>query len=331
MNPIRIAVIGCGGMSRHHARVFLKQVPQTELVALCDSSDKSLATYLTEFPADKPKPPTYHDYREMLKVVKCDAVLIVTPHTQHFEQTIAALDAGAHVLLEKPMVIEVDQARRLIDHAEKKKRLISLAFPGPFCAEFQHVRTLRARGELGEIMQLNGIMSQNWQQLTTGTWRQDPKLSGGGQAFDSGAHMFNALLYLTDLRPVEVFAWSDNRGTPVDINTVATIKFHGGACASAFVGGADVSGWQSSVYLTATRRSLRIGTHSGPLELWDETAQKITPSLPVVTSMQQNFVDCILGHAETPCPPIWGLRQSLLMEALYRSVRTGQPAKVQPE
>ncbi len=331
MKPIRLGVIGCGGMSRHHARVFLQNIPQAEIVALCDPNPANLATYLNEFPADKPKPPTYADYREMLRTVRCDGVLIVTPHTQHFEQAMAALDAGAHVLLEKPMVIEADHARRLIEHADKKKRVLSLAFPGPFCAEFQYVCGLRDRGEWGEVMQVDAMVSQNWQQLTTGTWRQDPKLSGGGQAFDTGAHMFNALLYLTGLRPVEVFAWSDYRGTPVDINTVATIKFHNGALASAFVGGADVSGWQSGIFLSATKRSLRIGTHSGPVEVWDEQGQKITPALPAVTSLQQNFVDGILGEAQTLCPPIWGLRQALLMEAIYRSLRTGQPTTVQPE
>jgi predicted dehydrogenase len=332
MDKVRIGIIGCGGMSRHHGRMFTTQTPDVEVVGLCDTHPQNLARYQREiFEPLGHKPPTFADYRELLAQEKPDGVVIVTPHAHHFEQAMASLDAGAHVLVEKPMVVKSEHARQLIARAAKVKRTVSVAFPGPYSAEFAYIRSLIAQGELGDIILLNAMVSQKWLKPTSGTWRQDPALSGGGQAYDSGAHMFNALVYLHGLKPVEVFAWCDNRGAAVDITTVATIKYEGGGMATATVGGADVS-FCESLYLSGTQGSIRTGIYGGRLEHWDAKGQLIKyPPVPDVTGMHRNFVGCIRGKAESPSPPLWGLRQSLLMDALYESARTGRPAQVAAE
>jgi predicted dehydrogenase len=142
--------------------------------------------------------------------------------------------------------------------------------------------------------------------------------------------MFNALLYLSNQDPVEVFAWTDNRGTPVEITAVATIRFANGALAAATVGGDDVT-FQEGVYLSAEKGSIRTGIYGNRLEQWDASGKQIRyPQVPDVAGMHRNFVEIIRGRAESPCPPIWGLRQALLMEAIYASARTGQPVRVNP-
>lgn len=333
MKKVRLGFIGCGGMNFYHAKMFTAKVPEAEIVALCDPNPAGMQRFQRDlFEPRGQRPETFADYRDMLRQVALDGVVIATPHTQHFQQTMDALSAGCHVLLEKPMVTRVDHARQLIAHAQQQRRVLSVAFPGPFSSEFAYCGQLRERGELGDVLYLNGYVVQNWRAITLNTWRQDPALSGGGQAYDSGAHLFNTLLYLTNLKPVEVFAWCDPRGTPVDINTVATIRFDNGALASVCVGGDGVLGWDSSVLCVGTRGAFRVGIHGGFLEHWNAQGEKVRyPHVPTVPSMQQNFVDCILGRAETPCPPIWGLRQALLMDALYESARTGRVAKVAPE
>ncbi|MCX7915635.1 MAG: Gfo/Idh/MocA family oxidoreductase [Verrucomicrobiae bacterium] len=333
MKKVRLGFIGCGNISHHHVRIFLSRVPEAEIVALCDPNPAGLQRFQRElFDPLGQRPQAFADYREMLKQVSLDGVVIATPHTQHFQQAMDALSAGCHVLLEKPMVTRVDHARALIAHAEKQQRVLSVAFPGPFSGEFAYCRQLRERGELGDVLFLNAYLAQNWLAITVNTWRQDPAQAGGGQAYDSGAHLFNTMLYLTHLRPVEVFAWCDMRGTPVDINTVATIRFDTGALASVCVGGDGAVSWDSSVLCVGTRGAFRVGVHGGFVEHWNAKGEKVRyPHVPDVPTMQQNFVDCILGRAETPCPPVWGLRQALLMDALYESARTGRVAKVQPE
>src|ERR1019366_3456435 len=156
MSKVRIGIIGCGGMSRHHGRMFTSQTPDAEIVALCDPSAENLARYQQEiFEPLKQKPPTFAKYQDLLKKVALDGVVIVTPHAQHFDQASAALRAGCHVLVEKPMVVQSEHARQLIAQAAKVKRTISVAFPGPYSSEFQYIRSLRQHGALGEVILVN--------------------------------------------------------------------------------------------------------------------------------------------------------------------------------
>jgi predicted dehydrogenase len=185
---------------------------------------------------------------------------------------------------------------------------------------------------LGELVTADGFVAQAWKQGTKGTWRQEPKLAGGGMAFDTGAHVFNALLYLANSRPVEVFAWTDNRGAPVDITCNASIRYENGALGTALINGDAMSGWDEGVRVSFTKGEVQTGIHGGRLQYWGPDRKLVKyPPVPAVPTLQQWFIDCVLGRAEDPAPAIWGLRQALLYEALYESARTGRPTKLQPE
>ena len=332
MKSARIGMIGCGSMSRYHGKMF-GPITGARVVALCDPNQQNLDRYQREIfdPLDQ-HPPQFADYRVMLAKVDLDGVMIVTPHTQHFEQASAALAAGRHVLVEKPMVVTVEHARKLIAHAKRAKRVVSVAFPGSFAEEFAYIRGLLGRGELGEVVAVQGFVAQRWLTTTRGAWRQDPKLSGGGFAYDSGAHLLHAMLFLSDLRPTEVFAWTNHRGAPVDILTAVMMRFANGALGTANCCGEDVRGWDESITVSGTKGTVRTSIHGNRLEQWDAQGKLVRyPRVEPVPSLHQNFVDCILGRAQTPCPPVWGLRQALLMEALYESASTSKVVKVRPE
>jgi predicted dehydrogenase len=333
MEKVRLGIIGCGSMSRLHGQVYTTQVKETEIVALCDPSKDNLDQFQREIfdPINK-KPPTFADYKDMLGEVELDAVLIVTPHNQHFEQVTASLDAGCHVLVEKPMVVKVEHARKLIEHAAKAKRVLSVAFPGTFSPEFQYIHGLLKSGAIGEVVAADGFVAQAWKRRTKGTWRQEPEAAGGGQAYDSGAHVFNALLYLTNLRPKEVFAWTDNRGAPVDITSSVNIRYENGALGTALINGESVVGWDEGVRISTTGGEFLTGIHGGRLQQWGADGKLVKyPAVPAVPTLQQWFIDCVLERAENPAPALWGLRQALLMEALYESARTGKAVKVERE
>jgi predicted dehydrogenase len=185
---------------------------------------------------------------------------------------------------------------------------------------------------LGEVVTADGFVAQAWKQGTKGTWRQEPKLAGGGMMFDTGAHVFNALLYLANSRPVEVFAWTDNRGAPVDVTCSASIRYENGAVGSALINGDAMSGWDEGVRMSFTKGEVQTGIHGGRLQHWGPDRKLVKyPPVPAVPTLQQWFIDCVLGKAEDPAPAILGLRQALLYEALYESAKTGRPAKVQAE
>jgi predicted dehydrogenase len=329
MKKIRIGIIGCGGMSRYHGKQFTTTTPDVEIVALVDTHQGNLDRYQQEvFDPVKRKPPQFHDHKEMLRKVEMDATLIVTPHTHHFEQVMDSFAAGCHVLVEKPMVTNTEHAKKVIAESKKRKKVLSIAFPGPFTREFQFIRTLVKEGSLGEIYLIDAVCTQYWLGAVQGTWRLDPKFSGGGQAYDSGSHMFNAMLYLSGLQAVEVFAWMDNKGQKVDIVTSATIKFNNGAFGTAAVSG-DAPVMNQGVYLQGPKGAVKTWIYGDHLEYWDGKDHKVQyPVVPETTSLHQNFVDCIRGRAETPSPGELGLRQARLMDALYKSARSGRVVKV---
>lgn len=332
MKQVRIGLIGCGAMGRWHAKAWATEVAGAKVVALCDTDPENLRRCQREvFEPLRQKPPTFADHREMLQKVKMDGVMIVTPHAHHYPQATAALEAGCHVLVEKPMVVTVEHARKLIERARKAKRVVSVGLQGAFSPEFAYIRNLVCRGALGQVVSIHAFVTQNWLATTRGTWRQDPQLSGGGEAYDTGAHLFHAMLYLSDLRPLEVFAWMERRGSPVDIVTAAVIRFANGALGCASICGDDVR-FDEGIHLSATKGAVRTSLYGGRLEQWDAKGVWVRyPRIEPVASMYQNFADCILGRAQTPCPPIWGLRQALLMEALHESARRGTPVQVRDE
>ncbi|HEU5013523.1 MAG TPA: Gfo/Idh/MocA family oxidoreductase [Roseiflexaceae bacterium] len=327
MSRVRIGFIGCGSMARHHGRIFAGQVPDAEIVALTDTQPENLQRFISDVFGDQKAPPTFSDHRAMLQEVPLDAVVIVTPHAHHFQQAVDAIDAGCHVLVEKPMVISTEDAKKLITHGEEKKRIISVAFPGPFTTEFQYLRALIAKGDLGEIQLVTGVCTQDWIANVGGTWRSQLALSGGGNLYDSGAHMFNAMLYLTGLAATEVFAFIENKDEEVDIVGTVAMRFNSGALGTAAATG-NAPLMEQGIYIQGTHGAAKAGIYGGNMEVWLGKNKVKYPQVPEVTTLQQNFIDCINGKAVTPSPPILGLRQARLMDAIYESARTGAPVKV---
>ena len=184
-----------------------------------------------------------------------------------------------------------------------------------------------ARGELGEISLVSGHCCQRWIQGVAGSWRTIPEISGGGNLYDSGAHMFNAMLYLTGLAATEVFAMINNKDQQVDIEGTVTMRFNNGALGTATVSG-DATYFEQGIYIQGTRGTIKTSIYGGSLEHWQEGQKVKYPMVPEVNSLQQNFVDIVRGTASTPSPALLGLRQARLMDAIYESARTGTAVSV---
>lgn len=327
MDRVRLGMIGCGGMARHHGHIFTKSVPEAEIVALVEPDARNLARFVSEIFPNGPAPATFDDHRTMLAEVPLDGVVIVSPHAHHFQQATDALNAGCHVLVEKPMVIRTEDAQSMIAHAESVDKVVSVAFPGPFTCEFQYIRNLIASGELGEIYMITGVCAQDWLANVGGTWRTTLALSGGGNLYDSGAHMFNAMLYLTGLAATEIFAFVENKDQEVDVVGTVAMRFTKGALGSAAVSGATTV-FEQGMYIHGTKGSVKCSIYGGSMDVWVGSKKVKYPVVPETTTLQQNFIDCIRGRATTPSPALLGLRQARLMDALYESARTGRPVQV---
>lgn len=329
MAIIKFALLGCGGMMGGHA-VRLLQHPEAEIVGLCDVSDEVTGRFAERHFAGHPVPPCFTDPAVMYAQTKPDAVVISTPHTQHFAQATQALEAGLHVYMEKPMVTALEHAYALADTVARTGKLFVIGYNTPCSPEFVYLRQLIRTGALGRLELVTGFLSQDWLRFTTGMWRQEPALSGGGQAYDSGAHLFNSLCWSVESEVDEVFAFVDNHGAAVDINSVSSIRFSNGVLANITIGGNCPGGGSFLAFIFDGGRVEIDGWGAGWIRVWQGAEQVKYPPITAdmgAPSPLHNFIDAIQGRAEPRTSVRNGIIQSQLMDAIYESQRTGQPAR----
>lgn len=329
-SKVRITLLGCGGMMGAHAQ-RLKNHPDVDIVGLCDVSESLVQNFATKhFTGTAQHPQFFTDPATMYATLSPDAVLISTPHTQHFEQGKQALAAGLHVFMEKPMVTSLSDAYALADAVKASGKIFVIGYNTPCSSEFFYLRDLIRNKTLGKLELVTGFISQDWLRGTTGLWRQEPSLSGGGQAYDSGAHLFNSLCWSVESDVDEVFAFVDNHGSKVDINSVSSIKFANGVLANITIGGNCPGGGSFMAFIFDGGRVEVDGWGAGWLNIWkgDQKVKypPITPDMGA-PSPDHNFIDAILGRAKPRTSVMNGIIQSQLMDAIYESERTGKPAR----
>jgi predicted dehydrogenase len=329
-SKVRIAFLGCGGMMGAHA-TRLKNHPDVDIVGLCDVTEEVVKNFAARHLAGTAQQPRFFtDAGEMYAALKPDAVLISTPHTQHYGQAVQALAAGCHIFMEKPMVTSLEQAYALADEVKKSGKIFVVGYNTPCSGEFIYLRELIRSKTLGKLELVTGFISQDWLRATAGSWRQDPALSGGGQAYDSGAHLFNSLCWSVESDVAEVFAYVDHHGARVDINSVSSIKFANGVLANITISGNCPGGGSFMAFIFDGGRVEIDGWGAGWLNVW-KGDQKV--KYPLITpdmgapSPDHNFIDAILGRAEPRTSAANGIIQSQVMDAIYESQRTGQPAR----
>ena len=327
MDKIRVGFIGCGGnASGHIGRVL--DIPEAEVVALCDVDQASLQR-AKERHAQAAELPEFTHYQEMLEQVELDAVEISTPHTLHFEQIMAALDKGLHVLTEKPMVCTVDHARQVIAKAEETGKVVMISYQRHLQAQYRYVRNQIAAGELGDIQFISALQDQKWYQVTIGLWRQQMALSGGGQLNDSGSHLLDIALWMTGLEVAEVQAYMEYFDSEVDINSALSLRFRNGALGTiAVVGNSPTGGMWEDITIWGTKAVVYI--RQGQIFYKTQHSNEVyeVNNLPGSTTPDQNFIDAILGRDQVQVPPECGLRVIELTEAAWASAASGQPVKV---
>src|SRR5258705_4495705 len=181
---IELALVGCGKMAHWHAQQ-LQKIDACKVVALVDP----VAEQTREFKEKYFHEAAQYDSMENLlsvKPAKLEGVVLVTPHTLHFPQARLALENDLHVLIEKPMVTRLEDAYELWQLVNQSGKKLGITFQAPYTNEFGYLAAERDAGRLGKVQIISGWLSQNWMKWTTGSWRQDEKLSGGGMMYDSG-------------------------------------------------------------------------------------------------------------------------------------------------
>lgn len=324
---VRMAMVGTGGMARHHAVRIAQQQDTTRLALVCEPSGDAYEAFcsrLEELGVEPP--PNVPDLETLLKRHgdELDAAFIITPHALHHDQAKACLEAGVDVLLEKPMVMNAQEAESLIETRDRTGRLLVVSFNGSLSPQVRTAVTMLRGGELGPILNVSATVWQNWKLSTTGLWRQNPVMSGGGFLFDTGAHMLNTVTDLVGEDFAEVAAWLDNRGAPVDILGAVMARTRSGVLVTMNACGEAIKSCHSDVRVFCTKAILRTGVWGERLQLQRDGQADLMPvRVPASLGQWEQFLRVRRGELANPCPPEVGLRMARLWDAIQESARQG--------
>jgi predicted dehydrogenase len=217
---LRAACVGLGSLGRLELSI-LESLDEVTVVAGADPSPATRREVAAAHDVT-----TYADHEALLSAERpdLDLVSIASPHTLHYEQAVAAMEAGAHVHLEKPMVTDLGDARDLIDRAAAADLTLGVGYQRHFDPRFRELRRVIDDGRIGEPHMAACHLEQLWIAANHDRWRGDPALSGGGQLYDSGSHLLDALLWTTRSTPAAVSAEIDHRGFDVDVNAALSVR-----------------------------------------------------------------------------------------------------------
>ncbi len=327
---MRIAGIGVGDLGRLELGI-VADIDGVDVVAGADPSHDAREAFAYDHDV-----PTYEDYEAMLDGEDVDAAIIVTPHTLHYEQALACLERDVHVHLEKPMVTDVDHAHDLIDAAEERGLTLAVGYQRHFDPRFRELRRIIDEGRIGTPHMASCYLEQVWIRWTKDQWRGNPDLSGGGQLYDSGSHLLDALLWSTRSVPVSVAGTMDRQGHDVDVNSAlaATLERNDGTITTSIgVSGAGRStpspgealhvwGTEGAVHydgetITVTENGVRYTASPHEPSFEDLTREKLT-----------NFVAAIRDDADLEIPASDALKVTALTEAAYEAAETGRTVDV---
>jgi len=345
---INVAVIGTGAIGIHHLQ-SLASDPRVRLAALAEAHPGRLAEAGSQFGILD----LQTDYQAVLANPTIDAVSIALPNFLHAPVALAALAAGKHVHLDKPMATHAEEAEAIIRAAAASGKVFMVGQNQRFSPAAQTVRQLVTQGRLGEVYHANATWVRRSGIPRPGSWFTQKALAGGGATYDIGVHVLDLALHLLgdfDAASVsgQTFAKFGPRGLggggwgkseadaskPFDVDdfAVALIKLRSGrsvmleAVWARHQDQPDVNGVQ--VFGTDASATTK------PLQLMREgpdgyLVEQLNP-LPTVVNPDRlvHFVDCVLGLATPYVPAQESLAVQRILDALYESSATGHEVRL---
>ena len=244
---VRFGFIGAGQIAYYAAEAVLRH-PHGRLVAIQDLSVDRLRTLQKKHSLEY----AHEKVEDLLANKSVDAVYIAVPNKFHIPLTLQALEAGKHVILEKPFAMNAQEAEKAIKLAEKAGLVLNLGMNQRFTADSQMIKQLVEQGVLGEIYHAKAYWLRRTGIPKLGTWFGNREMSGGGSICDIGVHMLDLCLYtMSNFEPVSVtgatytkfgnrglgeggWGLSDRAEVPFDVDDFASalIRFANGATVS---------------------------------------------------------------------------------------------------
>ncbi len=280
MTKLGVAVIGTGQWGKNHARVY-KELPSTELVAVCDvNAERAKAM------ADQYGVKAYSDSTEMLKDKQIEAVNVCTWSTILFQEAQKALNAGKHVLVEKPMSTSPQQAEKLVQMAQENGLHLTVGFLMRFIPGLQQIRQSVENKKIGELVCATAKRVSQWPE----------RIGDVGVVKDTAIHDIDVMNYIFDQYPTSVYAnMGSMRIKKFEDYAQIMLTYEGGR--TAFIEANWLTPYKTrSLTATGSEAIMRLDyiTQDFWIEQKTETVQPRLPFQEPLKAELQHFVDCIV-------------------------------------
>jgi len=315
MKKIGVAVIGTGFWGKNHARVY-KELAETELIAICDIDPQRAKAVADQFGA---KP--YTNAAKMLKNKDIEAVSVCTWSTALAKEATKAVQAGRHVLVEKPMAANVKQAENLLKKAEKEGVHLTVGFLMRFIPGLQSIKKAVQDKTIGELVCASGKRVSQWPE----------RIGDVGVVKDTAIHDIDVMLHLFNEDPIGVYAKTGSmRHIRYEDYAQIMLTFKGGK--SAFI---------ESNWLTPYKTRILIATGSEAIMNLDYITQELTvenaketlkPRYPMQEPLKlelQHFANCIMKKDKPLITGLDGLKALRIAESALKSSATGRIVKLE--
>ena len=354
MEQVKCAVIGAGWWGTTAHVPTLQDNPHADLVAI-QHHDKATAKRIA------------HDFgvahacttaEEVLAIEGLQAAVISSVPALHYAQGKAALERGLHVLIEKPFTLRGEEGMELVRLADAKSLHLMVGATYHFTPHCQEARRLLQSGGIGKVRMVSILFTNLTQGLYRGlewdeampskdearsehqrpylvpgqTSYSDPAIAGGGQIYTQVSHPAAYVSYLTERRPVEVFARFENDGAAVDVYDALLIVLDDGTLVSlASNGAATPAKMHFEVRVHGTGGVLEQELWNGSLTIDGKDGladyERLEDTYPVA-GPSTNLIDLARGAAENLSPGRHGAVAAVICEAAIESARTGKPVNL---
>ncbi len=347
MKKLRIGLVGAGNIAKTHLESY-KKVENAEIVAICDINEKVLKETAESYGISN----TYLNLTEMIKTEKLDAVDVCVWNCVHAECSIEALEAGLHVLCEKPMATSAEEAEKMIEAAKKNNKLLMIGFVMRFGEEGIVAKDFVDNDYIGDIYYSKATYLRR--HGAPGGWFTDKSKSAGGPVIDLGVHVIDLTRYLMGKpKALSVFAstndgiknrkhlktdveWKPDGATDTDLYDVedfcvAMIKYEGNKTTLLETSYSINSENVTKTQLYGTKGGIVVDAQN--MKIYTEVNDYLADVSPDISNLKkskdlfvaemEHFVDCVLNGAECIASAEDGLEVMKIIDAIYESARTG--------
>lgn len=352
---LKVGIIGCGGIANGKHMPSLAKIAEIEMVAFCDIDLEKAEIAAKKYGNEEAK--VYSDYKELLKDKTIDVVHVCTPNRSHSAITVDVLEAGKHAMCEKPMAKTAEEARKMLEAANRTGKKLTIGYQNRFRGDSKYLKATCENGVLGDIYFAKAHAIRRRAVPTWGVFLNEFE-QGGGPLIDIGTHALDLTLWMLDnYKPKYVVgnvyhelskkqnaanAWGswDPKKFTVEDSAFGFITMENGATiiieSSWALNSLDGGEAQTTLCGTEGGADMKDGLRINGENLSKLYETKIDFSSTGVAFNEgisedpsdieaRQWIDCILNDTEPVVKPEQALVVTEILEAIYESSKTGKP------